>query len=92
MKKIRYAVFASGGGSDLQSAIDAQNAGLIPNGEIAVVISNKEDSGALSRARLADIQKTADIWVEEWLEEREREGWKFQDGDLWGVPPDDNDL
>lgn len=44
------AVLASGGGTDLQSVIDAIERGEI-NGEIKVVVSDKEDAYALTRAK-----------------------------------------
>ena len=47
MKKL--AILASGGGTDLQSIIDAVERGEI-NGEISVVISDKESAYALTRA------------------------------------------
>ena len=43
------------------------------------------------RARLGEIQKSTEKWTEEWLEKRETEGWIFPDGDLWGIPPADED-
>lgn len=46
----RLAVLASGGGTDLQSIIDAVTRGEI-KGEIKVVVSDKEDAYALSRAK-----------------------------------------
>ncbi|HIU99898.1 MAG TPA: phosphoribosylglycinamide formyltransferase [Candidatus Stercoripulliclostridium merdipullorum] len=54
MKK-RIAVFASGGGTDLQSVIDAVRQGEI-EAEIAVVIGSKAGIYALERARLAGIE------------------------------------
>ena len=54
MKK-RIAVLVSGGGTNLQALIDAENAGLIPHGEIAMVISNNPDAYALERARMNGI-------------------------------------
>ena len=54
MKK-RIAVLVSGGGTNLQALIDAENAGLIPHGEIALVISNNPNAYALERARLGGI-------------------------------------
>ena len=51
MKK-RIAVFVSGGGTNLQALLDAEAAGQIPHGEIALVVSNKEGAYALERARL----------------------------------------
>ena len=50
-RKTRIAVFVSGGGTNLQALMDAQTAGRIPDGEIALVLSNKKDAGALDRAR-----------------------------------------
>ncbi|SEN39206.1 formyltetrahydrofolate-dependent phosphoribosylglycinamide formyltransferase [Peptostreptococcus russellii] len=52
MKKI--AVLISGGGTNLQSIIDAVEAGKI-KGEIRLVISNKEDAYGLERARKHNI-------------------------------------
>ena len=51
----RIAVLVSGGGTNLQALIDAQNRGDIPHGEIALVISNKEGAYALARAATAGI-------------------------------------
>ena len=51
MKK-RIAVLVSGGGTNLQALLDAEAAGHIPHGEIALVVSNKEGAYALERARL----------------------------------------
>jgi phosphoribosylglycinamide formyltransferase-1 len=51
----RIAVLVSGGGTNLQALIDAQNRGEIPHGEIALVISNKEGAYALERAATAGI-------------------------------------
>lgn len=51
----RIAVLVSGGGTNLQALIDAQNRGDIPHGEIALVISNKEGAYALERAAKAGI-------------------------------------
>ena len=53
MKKI--AVLVSGGGTNLQALIDAQNRGEIVGGEIAVVISSAPDAYALERAAKAGI-------------------------------------
>ena len=50
MKK-RIAVLVSGGGTNLQALLDAEEAGMIPHGEIALVVSNKEGAYALERAR-----------------------------------------
>ena len=50
MVKTKIAVLVSGGGTNLQALLDAQAAGTIPHGEIALVISNKEGAYALTRA------------------------------------------
>ena len=47
---MNIAVLVSGGGTNLQALIDAQNGGKIKNGEIKLVISNKADAYALERA------------------------------------------
>lgn len=54
--KIKIAVLVSGGGTNLQALIDAQNSGIIKSGEIALVISNKEGVYALERAAKANIK------------------------------------
>ena len=54
-EKIRIAVLVSGGGTNLQALIDAQQAGEIPDGEIALVVSNKTCAYALERAAKAGI-------------------------------------
>ena len=54
-EKIRIAVLGSGGGTNLQALIDAQQAGEIPDGEIALVVSNKTGANALERAAKAGI-------------------------------------
>ncbi len=58
MLKARIAVFVSGGGTNLQALIDAQNSGIITSGEITLVVSNNPDAYALTRAEKAGI-KTA---------------------------------
>ena len=50
MKK-RIAVLVSGGGTNLQALLDAEAAGQIPHGKIALVVSNKEGAYALERAK-----------------------------------------
>lgn len=54
MKKI--AVLVSGGGTNLQALIDAQNRGEIKNGEIVCVISSNPNAYALTRAENNNIQ------------------------------------
>jgi len=50
MKK-RIAVLVSGGGTNLQALLEAEEAGKIPHGEIAMVISNNPGAYALERAK-----------------------------------------
>ena len=50
MKK-RIAVLVSGGGTNLQALLEAEEAGKIPHGEIAMVISNNPGACALERAK-----------------------------------------
>lgn len=50
MDKARIAVLVSGGGTNLQALIDAQNCGIIKSGQIALVISNNSGAFALERA------------------------------------------
>ena len=52
---INIAVLVSGGGTNLQALIDAQQAGRIENGRIALVVSSNPDAFALERASKADI-------------------------------------
>ncbi len=56
MQKARIAVLVSGGGTNLQALIDAQNKEIIKNGEIVLVLSNKPDAYALTRASNAGIK------------------------------------
>jgi len=55
MEKWRIAVFASGGGSNLQALIDHCKSSEI-NGDIVAVVSNKKYAYALTRAREAGIE------------------------------------
>ena len=52
---VRVAVLVSGGGTNLQALIDAQNRGEIIGGEIAAVIASKPTAYALERAKNAGI-------------------------------------
>ncbi len=58
LSKAKIAVLVSGGGTNLQALIDAQQAGIITSGEISLVISNNAGAYALTRAENAGI-KTA---------------------------------
>jgi len=51
----KIAVLVSGGGTNLQALIDAQQAGKIENGQISLVISSNPNAYALERAAKAAI-------------------------------------
>jgi phosphoribosylglycinamide formyltransferase-1 len=55
MGKARIAVLVSGGGTNLQALIDAQNQGSLHSGAIELVISNNPSAYALQRASNARI-------------------------------------
>ena len=50
MLKARIAVFVSGGGTNLEALLRAQEAGKIPHGEIVLVCASNESAYALTRA------------------------------------------
>ena len=51
LKKARIAVFVSGGGTNLEALLQAQEAGAIPHGEIVLVCASNETAYALTRAK-----------------------------------------
>lgn len=51
MSKARIAVLVSGGGTNLEALLKAQEAGSIPHGEIVVVLSSAAGAYALERAK-----------------------------------------
>ena len=51
----RIAVFVSGGGTNLQALIDAEQSGLIHSGRIELVIASRDGVYALERAKQAGI-------------------------------------
>ena len=51
LSPVRVAVLVSGGGSNLQALLDAQAAGRLRSGRVALVISDRPDAYALERAR-----------------------------------------
>ena len=54
--KTKIAVLVSGGGTNLQALIDAEKAGQISAGTIALVVSNSAGAYALERAKKAGIE------------------------------------
>ena len=51
MSKARIAVLVSGGGTNLEALLNAQDAGNIPHGEIVVVLASNPGAYALERAK-----------------------------------------
>ena len=51
LKKARIAVFVSGGGTNLEALLKAQEAGHMPHGEIVLVCASNDKAYALERAR-----------------------------------------
>lgn len=68
---LNIAVCVSGGGTDLQSIIDACEAGRI-NGQIRLVISNRKKAYGLERARLHGIQA-------EWIKDEDEILKRFEE-------------
>lgn len=56
---LNIGVLVSGGGTNLQKLIDAQNAGELKNGVLRVVIASRADAFALERAKRAGIEAIA---------------------------------
>ena len=52
---IKIAVLVSGGGTNLQALIDAEQAGILHSGKISLVVSNASGAYALERAKKAGI-------------------------------------
>lgn len=50
LRKARIAVFVSGGGTNLEALLKAQESGAIPHGEIVLVVASNETAYALKRA------------------------------------------
>lgn len=57
--KVKIAVFVSGGGTNLAALIKACEDNIITSGEISLVVSNKADAYALTRAREKNIEAVA---------------------------------
>ena len=56
MDKTKIAVLVSGGGTNLQALLDAQAAGTLHSGQIALVVSNVPGAYALERAKKAGVE------------------------------------
>lgn len=53
--KAKLAVLVSGGGSNLQALLDAQRTGRLVSGQVSLVISDRKDAYALTRAQQAGV-------------------------------------
>ena len=51
-EKARIAVLVSGGGTNLQALLDAQQSRIIKSGEIVLVVSSSKKAFALERAKM----------------------------------------
>ena len=58
-ERVNVAVLVSGGGTNLQALLDAQAAGILRAGQIALVVSDREGACALSRAQAAGVEALA---------------------------------
>ena len=56
MLSARISVLVSGGGTNLQALLDAQESGIIRSGKIVQVIASRSDAFALERARKAGVR------------------------------------
>ncbi|NBK78660.1 phosphoribosylglycinamide formyltransferase [bacterium D16-76] len=56
---VNMGVLVSGGGTNLQKILDAQQGGGIPNGAVRVVIASRGDAYALERAKKAGVEAFA---------------------------------
>ena len=63
-KKARIAVFVSGGGTNLQALMDAEDKGILHSGEIVLVVASNPTAYALERAKAKNIA-TAVAWKRE---------------------------
>lgn len=55
-RQVNIAVLVSGGGTNLQAILDAQQSGIIKSGKVRLVISNNKDAYALIRAENAGVK------------------------------------
>ena len=69
---VKIGVLVSGGGTNLQALIDAEKTGIITSGKISLVVSNKKDAYALTRAENNGI-KTATVIKKECKDAKEFE-------------------
>ena len=56
MNKIKIAVLCSGGGTNFQAILSASDAGMLPDGEIKLVVTDYQEAFVLKRAQRAGIK------------------------------------
>ena len=56
MNRVRIAVLCSGGGTNFQAIVNAMHAGMIPHGEVVLVVSDHAEAFVLERAKRFDIE------------------------------------
>lgn len=83
-EKIKVAVFVSGGGTNLQALIDAEQAGSIKHAKIGLVVSNNPEAYAITRAENAGIP-TVIISSKEYREQAVFEEKLIQTLDEYGI-------
>ena len=64
LRKARIAVLVSGGGTNLQALMDAEDKGILKSGEIVLVLASNPTAYALERAKTKNIA-TAVAWKKE---------------------------
>ena len=72
MSKVRIAVLCSGGGTNFQAILSAQQAGMIEHGEVVLLISDHKDAYVLTRAMRNGVE-SAVVDVHEVPDRGERE-------------------
>lgn len=72
MRKTRIAVLCSGGGTNFQAIVNAQEAGLIPHGEVVLVVTDNAGAYVLTRAARYGIE-SAVVDKKEYKDRRLRE-------------------
>ena len=72
MRKTRIAVLCSGGGTNFQAIVNAQEAGLIPHGEVVLVVTDNAVAYVLTRAARYHIE-SAVVDKKEYKDRRLRE-------------------
>lgn len=72
MSKVSIAVLCSGGGTNFQAILSAQQAGMIEHGEVVLLISDHKDAYVLTRAMRNGVE-SAVVDVHEVPDRRERE-------------------